>query len=156
MKHTPEFFHKGVAYARPALLPLLLALVPSLYHYSNNVKKLTLASLYSMLLFNAVLAILVYGIFLALTRLQPYKAAIASSIFLIFFNLYGLAYRYLLHLDLVQIKHYTFLPLVLLLAAYSIFFVTRLKDFVQSTLWKNLAIVVSVLVVFNLVTIIPP
>ena len=150
------FFHKVGHYVKPAILPLLLALVPSLYHYSNNVEKLTLSSLYSMLVFNGILAIIVYVVCLAVTRLQPYKAAIASSIFLIFFNIYGLTFRYLLHLDLVRIRHYTFLPVMLLLAAYLIFFIARLRESIQVNIWKNLAIVVSVLVVFNLVRIIPP
>jgi sulfatase-like protein len=142
-------------YLKPAILPVLLALIPTLYHYSNNVAKLTSASLYRMLIFNALVAIIVYVICLIFTRFHTYRAAIASSIFLVFFNIYGVVYRYLLHLDVIQIKNYTLLPLTILLAIYAMIFLTRWKVSVLNKLWGNLLLITSVLVLFNLIAIVP-
>lgn len=143
------------SYLKALTLPVLLAMIPTLYHYGNNVEKLTSASLWPMLVFNAVLATIVYIVCLAFTRFQPFKAALAASIFLIFFNVYGLVYRYLLQADVIRVKHYTLLPLTILLAVYVIGFVVRRKDAVLMSLWRNLLLVVGILVILNLVTIIP-
>lgn len=143
------------SYLKALALPVLLAMTPTLYHYGNNVEKLTSASLWPMLVFNAVLATIVYIVCLAFTRFQPFKAALAASIFLIFFNVYGLVYRYLLQADVIRVKHYTLLPLTILLAVYVIGFVVRRKDAVLMSLWRNLLLVVGILVILNLVTIIP-
>ena len=86
-------------YIKPLVLPILLAVIPSLYHYSNNVEKLTIMSLYRMLVFNVVFAIVVYLVCLIFTRFQSVRAAIAVSIFLVFFNIYGLVYKYLVQLE---------------------------------------------------------
>ena len=137
------------------ILPVLLAIIPSLYHYSNNVAKLTLLSLSRMLVFNTVLAIVVYFVLMVFNHFQAIKAANATFIFLIFFNIYGLVYRYLLHLDVIRIKHYTFLPLMLMLAIYSILFITKVENSISDNIWKNLVLVFGILVLFNLINIVP-
>jgi hypothetical protein len=108
-----------------------------------------------MLVFNIGLAIVVYLILLAFHRVQPTRAANAGLTFLIFFNIYGLAYRYLIHLDVIRIKHYTLLPLMLMLAIYVSLFVGKLKASVSSDIWKYLTLIVGVLVFFNLFKILP-
>src|SRR6266536_3982491 len=86
-------FIQGVEYyTKPVILPILLATIPTLYHYSVNVQKLTAISFWRMLFFNTVLAIIVYVICLGFTRFQAFKAALAAFIFLIFFNIYGIVY----------------------------------------------------------------
>jgi hypothetical protein len=136
-------------------LPVLFSIIPTLYHYGNNAVKITPVSLYRMLAFNAVLAILVYVVCLVFNRFQGMKAAIAACIFLIFFNIYGLVYRYLLHLDVIRIRHYTLLPLMILLAIYGIWLISRGKETVQVSLWKGLLPVVGLMVLFNLINIAP-
>jgi hypothetical protein len=136
-------------------LPILLAVVPSLYHYGNNVEKLNLSNLSRMLVFNVGLAILVYVVLMALNRLQAIKAANATLVFLLFFNVYGLAYRYLMYVDVVRMKHYTFLPLIGMATIYSILFITKVKHTISVEIWKNLILVVSVLALINFVKIIP-
>jgi len=142
-------------YCGPLVLPILLALVPTSYHYANNVEKLTVVNLFRMLGFNIVIAIAMYLILMALHRFQAIKAANAASVFLIFFNVYGIVYRYLLHLDAIRIKHYTFLPLTLVASIYAILFITKVKQSELVEVWKYLLLVVSALVLFNFVKIIP-
>jgi hypothetical protein len=150
-----DLFSKISHYVKPVALPLLLAVTPTLYHYSNNVEKLTLASLYRMLVFNVILAVLTYIVCLFFAKFQALRAANAAFIFLIFFNVYGLLYRYLLALDIIRVKHYTLLPLILLLTVYGMGFLARRKDALQTSLWKYLFFVVSFLVLFNMVKIAP-
>lgn len=150
-----RFFQWVMDYVKPLILPVLVALVPTLYHYSNNVEKLTLLNLSRMLVFNSVLAGIIYFVMLVFHRFQAIKAANASFIFLIFFNVYGLLYRYFLDLDVIRIKHYTFLPFTVMLASYGVLLITKLKTSTLIHLWKNLVLVTSVLVLFNLIKIVP-
>ena len=133
----------------PILLPILSGIVPTLYHYSNNVKNLVLTNLYQMLALNILWAILVYFLLLVLYRFEARKASIAAFLFLVYFNVYGLVYRYLLDADIIRIKHYTFLPLVLMLAIYSMFGVTQLKNSILLAAWRNLILMISALVLIN-------
>jgi hypothetical protein len=146
---------RGKSYLKPMVLPVLVAVVPTLYHYSNNADKLTLLSLSRMLVFNiAIAAIMCLGM-LAFFRSEPIKAANAAVIGLIFFNIYGLCYRYLLHLDIVRIKHYTFLPLVLLIAIYAILFSAKLNRSIAVAIWKNVSWVTGILTLLYVVLIVP-
>lgn len=155
LKFNSNFLQWVGYYAKPGILPILLALIPTLYHYSNNVEILTLTSLFRMLAFNTVLAIVIYLACLVFTRFRMIKASNAAFVFLIFFNVYGLAYRYLVDLDVIRIKHYTLLPLTLMLAAYSILFIARLRNSALVNFWKNLVLIACVLVLFNLINIVP-
>jgi hypothetical protein len=155
LKFNSNFLQWVGYYAKPGILPILLALIPTLYHYSNNVEILTLISLFRMLAFNTVLAIVIYLACLVFTRFRTIKAANAAFVFLIFFNIYGLAYRYLFRLDIARIEHYTFLPLTLMVAIYAILFLTTLKESLLGIIWKNLVLIVGVLVFFNLINIVP-
>ena len=119
---------KAAYYVKPAILPILLSIIPSLYHYSNNVKNLTLLNLSRMLIFNVIVAILVYLVCLVFTKSKPARAANMAFVFLIFFNIYGLLYRFLIDFDVIRIEHYALLPLIILLALYSMFFMSKLKD----------------------------
>lgn len=150
-----HFFQRVVNTVTPVILPLLLAIVPTFYHYSNNVRMLTSDSFYRMLALNAVIAIVVYTVCLVFTRFRPFQAAIGASIFLVFFNTYGLLYKYLLHWDAFRMEHFTMLPLMIMAALYAIFFITRLKEPVLVSIWKNLSLVIGLIILFNLVRIVP-
>src|SRR6476646_2462228 len=150
-----NFFRWAIYYGKTVALPILLAIIPTLYHYSNNVKKLTFTSLFRMLVFNMVVALIVYVICLVITRFQPFKAALAASVFLIFFNIYGLVYQHLMRADVMRIQHYTLLPLFILFAVYASWLMIHWKSTILVSLWKNFLLVVSVLVLFNLIQIIP-
>lgn len=150
-----KFSKQVAAYCKPIVLPVLLAIVPTLYHYSNNVEKLTFVNLSRMLVLNTLVAGIVYAALLVFHKIQAIKAANAAVVFLIFFNVYGLCYRYLVQLDVVRIKHYTFLPLVLMVAVYLILFIAKVKNSISVRIWKNFLLIVSVLIFLNLFKIIP-
>jgi hypothetical protein len=139
----------------PILLPILFGIIPTLYHYSNNVEKLVLANLSRMLLFN-VLLVFVFYLFIALfNRFHAIRTAVMTFVFLIFFNIYGLAYRYLIDLDVIRLKHYTFLPLVLMFVIYILFPIGKLKNSALGSIWKNLVHIAGLLVLYNLINIVP-
>src|SRR5829696_2010043 len=150
-----NLFQKSIHWCKPMILPILLAIVPTLYHYSNNVEKLTFLNLARMLVFNVVLAIIVCLALVIFNPSRPFKAANASFLFLVFFNIYGFVYRYLLHLDVIRIEHYTVLPVILLLAIYTILLITKLKQTTLMRIWNNLTWIVSALILINLIKIVP-
>ena len=146
---------RATYFIAPILLPILFGVFPTLYHYGNNIEKLVLANLARMLVFDVLLVFLFYLFIAALNRFQAMRTAIMTFVFLIFFNLYGLAYRYLVDLDVIRLKHYTFLPLVLMVAAYTLFFLGKLKNSALTAIWKNLVLIVGILVVYNIMNIVP-
>ena len=133
-------------------LPLLLAVFPALFLYGNNVTKLMLPSLGRTLLLYSVLAILIFSIFCVIFKGQAVKTANAAFVFLIFFNLYGIVYSFLIEKDLFRVVHFTLLPFSLLFAVYASWFATKVNP---TSFWKGAVFVMSVLVVFNLVKIVP-
>jgi hypothetical protein len=135
------------------LLPLLVAIYPPLFHYGNNARIVTFASLARALLLYSILAIVFYGLFSILTRGQPTKAANAAFVFLIFFHLYGVLYNYLYNQDIIQVEDYTLLPLIVLLALYLARSATKVKN--SEKVWKSAILLVSILIVSNLFKIVP-
>jgi hypothetical protein len=145
----------AIQFIAPILLPILFGMIPTLYHYSNNVEKLVLANLSRMLVFNALLVFVFYLFLGVFNHFQAIGTSIMTFVFLIFFNIYGLAYRYLLDLDVIRLKHYTFLPLVLLACLYPIFAVRKLNNSALVSVWKNLVLISGFLVLYNLINIVP-
>lgn len=152
-KHKTSF-SAWKTYFEPIVLPILVASIPTLYHYGNNVEQLTLSSLFQMLVFNIVLGIVIYFALMLFHRFDGIKAATAAFLFLIFFNAYGLLYRYLVHADVIRVRHYTFLPLILMLAIYAILLMTKLDASILVNVWKNLVLLVGILVLFNLIHVV--
>ena len=95
---------------QPALLPMALAVYPSLFHYANNVTITVLPSLFRMLFFHLLLAVSLYMVFLLLYRRPAVEAALAAGIFLVFFHTYGILFNYFVRLDAFQVEHYFALP----------------------------------------------
>jgi hypothetical protein len=140
---------------KPALLPLLLATYPTLFHYANNVVITLLPSLLRMLLLNSLLAISIYIAFLIFYKRQAVRAAIAAFVFLIFFNCYGILYNFLLELDIIQIEHYSMLPLFTLMAIYVSWLTAKINDSSLARFWTTAALILGILVAFNVIRIIP-
>ncbi len=155
LKSRNIYMQAIINYCMPVVLPILLAIIPSLYHYSNNVENLILSSLMRMIVFNSVLAIIVYLLFLVFSKFNSFKAANAACVFLVHFNIYGLLYRSLLRWDVIRVEHFTLLPLILVLILYIIFFLSKINDSVLVSFWKHLLLIVVVLVLFNIITIVP-
>jgi hypothetical protein len=136
------------------LLAGLAGIFPAIFHYANNADILLLASLLRMAAAGLLLSVVVYLFMLVLFR-EPAVAGNAAFVFLVFFNLYGVLYDALLKLDLFQVEHFALLPLVLLVAGYSCWLLSRLKPGQSLQLWSSLTFILGALVVFNLVRIVP-
>ena len=140
---------------KPVLILLLLAAYPALFHYANNVVITLLSSLLWMLILHLLLAVIVYIAFLMFYRHQPTRAAIAAFVFLVFFNSYGLLYDYLWKLDVVQIEHYSLLPLFILIAIYVSWLTAKINDLSLGRFWATTSLILGILVTFNIIRIIP-
>ncbi len=134
------------------ILPLLLAVFPVLFLYGNNVAKLLLPSLGRMLLLYAAVGLLVFVIYQAVLGGQVVRAANAAFVFLIFFHVYGLAYNFLRDQDWFRVEHYTLLPIFLLFAIEAAWLITRVNP---QRFWNTAQVILTALVVFNLIKIIP-
>ena len=139
-------------FLRAGILPLLMALYPPLFHYGNNASIVTLASLERTLLLYSIIALVLYIVISFFIKGQPLKAANATFVFLIFFNVYGVVYNYLYKRDVLRVEDYTLLPLVLLLALYVSWFIAKIND---ERFWKAALVLLSVLIASNLLRIIP-
>jgi hypothetical protein len=140
---------------QPALLPLALAVYPGLFHYANNAAITVLPSLLRVLVLHFVLALGLYVVFLVLCRRRATGAAMAASIFLVFFHTYGILVNYFVKLDAFQVEHYFALPLFLLTAIYASWLATRLDPSLLERTWNGAALILAGLLVFNLVRIVP-
>ena len=153
MQRTPSFSPATLLPALKAgILPILSAIYPAVFHYANNVSIVILPSLERTLFLYSTLALIFYIVFFIFMKRQPIRAANATFLFLIFFNLYGVVYDYLVNQDSIQIEHYSFLPPYLLLAVYSIWLITKLNS---NQFWKAAVFLLGILVIFNLAKIIP-
>jgi len=142
-------------YTRYFLLPVLAAFYPSFFFYGNNVHDLLFIDLARTLFVYFMIAIVVYFAFLVMYRNTPLKAAIATFIFLIFFNLYGLLENLILKLDWFPVYDYLTMPIALLLAGYSIWFINKLKDHAAKQFWNFGAIVLGGLIIYNIALMLP-
>ena len=138
-----------------SLLPLMAAVYPSILHYANNVSILVISSFFRIALFNLVIAIAVYIVVLALCKYKNREAALATFIFLVFFNTYGIVYNYLIEIDIFRVEHYTLLPLYLLASIYAGWLITKISERFTNNFLKNAVLILSALIVFNLVKIVP-
>ena len=148
-------FQQMIFFLKALILPLLFSTFPTLYHYGNNVVLLNFSSLLRMLALNAILATVFYLVIAIFYKFRFESASLGAFIFLIYFNLYGWVYRHLLSIDIIRIKHYTLLPLILMIAIYSIWLFTRLRRSVLTSIWNYLLLITVILIAFNLATIIP-
>jgi hypothetical protein len=133
-------------------LPVLLATYPSLFHYANNAHIVIFSSLERTLLLYSIIAFIFYVVFFCVMNGQATKAANASVVFLIFFNLYGIIYDYLYQQDVIQVYDFTLLPLVLLLAFYASLLITKVNP---ERFWRISIFFLGVLIAFNVFKIIP-
>jgi hypothetical protein len=140
---------------KPVLISLLMAVYPASFHYANNVVITLLPSLLRMLIFHSLLAVSVYIAFLMFYRRQSTRAAVAAFVFLVFFNSYGILYDYLWKLDVIQIEHYSLLPLFILIAIYVSWLTVKINDSSLARFWNTTALILGILVTFNIIRIIP-
>lgn len=147
--------YRILCFFKPMVLPLLLAVLPSFFHYGNNSAILLLSSLTRMIIFYGGVGIVLYIIILILNRGHSTQSANATFVFLVFFNIYGMTYDYLLKLDIVQVEHYTLLPFFVLIAVYTSWLITGIKASHSIQFWNNTTIILGGLIIFNAIKIIP-
>jgi hypothetical protein len=138
-----------------SLLPIIVSVYPTIYHFSNNVNLVLFTSLFKTLLIMVGIGILNYGIFIVTFRSPPVQSANAAFVFLIFFNIYGLLYNFVLGLDKFRVSHAILLPLFIVIGLYAAWFITHLNDIPSRRIWISLTGILGVLVIFNLIRTIP-
>jgi len=135
-------------------LSLLAAAFPILYLYGINVWMLDLTSLKAPLGYSLIVAALVYVVFYLLQR-KTATASLSAVVFLLFYFTYGYLYRQLMKPDKFPVYHFSLLPLIIVLAIYVGFLISRLKVNVAVSLQNSLLVMAIALVIYNLAVIAP-
>jgi len=139
-----------------SLLSVMLAgTYPAFYYYTRNVATVLISSFWRLLPFYLLIILLVYGVALAFNKFNTVKAANAATVFLFFFNTYGLVYDLLLGADFVRVDHLTLLPLYIFLAIYCGWLVARLNKTASFSLLRIVSVIFVVLTALSIVRIIP-
>ncbi len=139
---------------RSLLLPLLAVLYPLIFLFGQNADIVSLKELWLPALAALVIGAFVYGIFLLFQR-NHLKASFSALIFLIFFYLYGSIFEYSRQIDIVLVENYLLLPLVVVIAGYAGYFVTKLKRKTLASIQGILLLLLTVLVLFNVILAVP-
>jgi len=135
--------------------PLLVAIYPVIFLYSNNVEELLL----SQIVIPVLISIIVTGIcwfLLSFLIKDAIKAGIILTFFIILFFTYGVLFDWLVSSNLFTVKHRHLLPIVSIIAVYLAYFVYNLKNqelFINIA--KILTVMVVVLLIINVSTVIP-
>jgi hypothetical protein len=124
-------------------------------NYANNAELINIRSLFPLIGLSILLAIGCFLIILIFAKKQSYKISLAAFISLVFFNTYGIFFKLINLQDIIEIRHFFFLPVFLFIAVLMISQVFRLGKENAHNIWK-IAFVISVfLLVLNLIRIIP-
>lgn len=137
-----------------ALLPLLTIIYPIVFLYNNNAAIMDISSLFNTLIFYIPIGVAVYLTLLLANKINPEKSAVASSIFLVFFNIYGIIYNWLFQLNKVQVEHYTLFPLIVLISLYAAWGIAQVNSTYLRSFWNGSVLILFVLIAFNIVNII--
>ena len=137
------------------LLPIGVMLYFVVFHYANNASIVSLSSSLSVILIFPAIGFLIFIIYHELLSWEAHQAALGAFIFLLFFLTYGSFFDWLLKIDLITIKHYSVLPVVIIVAFSISKIVKNVNAQVAGKLWSILSVVVLCLIIFNLIRIIP-
>jgi glycopeptide antibiotics resistance protein len=135
-------------------LPILFALYPVVFLYSNNVSILTINSITRPLLAAVLLALIFYAISFLFSR-RRYQAANSAFVCLFFFFTYGPVDSLLRKYDFIQVERFTLFPIFIVLTVYALIFIQRSNKKNGKRINRVSTIMVSGLLLVNLVTIIP-
>jgi hypothetical protein len=137
------------------IFPLLIAIYPIIFLYSNNVQELLLSQIYVPIAVALIVTLILWASLSFLLK-DVLKAGIITTIFIVFFFTYGTIFDWLESLDLFTVKHRHILPILLFIAVYLGYFVYLIKsrEFIINTA-KILTVIVTVLLVMSIITIIP-
>jgi hypothetical protein len=135
-------------------LPLLVAAYPILFLYGHNAANLTLGSLVMPLSLSLLAAALAYGLFYLFQR-KAASASLSAVAFLLLYYFYGSIYHLLIQPDKFPVYHFILLPLVIALAFYAGYFISKIKAVPASVVQKILLFASAFLVAYNVVIILP-
>jgi hypothetical protein len=136
-----------------AALPILVAVYPALFHFSNNAGLALWSDLWRLSLVFFGVAIIIYALACVLVRGSPVQAGIAAAVFMVFFHTYGIAFRQLRALDAVRIEHFTLLPVYILLGIQVTFLTARLASRRSIDVWRAGVAILGVLIAYNSIRI---
>jgi len=134
------------------VLPLAMSIYLPLFHYSNNADILLLPSLWRVLLAFILIMLVVYTVVLAIVKRDFECASVVTTIIMAFFSFYGLLYTLFIKTDVIQVEHYTLLPVYLLLAVYACWAGAKTA---RQPIWKAASYILLALNLFNIIKIIP-
>lgn len=135
--------------------PLLFAIYPIIFLYSNNVQELLLSQLLVPIVLTFLTTIICWATLTFLIK-DKVKGGIITVIFTFSFFYYGFLFNWLVSLDLFTVKHRHFLPIVFFCAIYLSYLVYLIKNpkFFDYCA-KILTIFFLILLILNIVNIIP-
>lgn len=137
------------------LLPILFSIYPATVVYAENAHILQIASWIRMIGFQALLGFVTFILYSVIQRKADYHSAISSTIFLAFFNVYGLLFSKLVQFDAFQVTHYSLLPLYLLISVTASLAINQFSDVIIEKVWQLLSIILTILIIYNLIVFIP-
>jgi hypothetical protein len=140
-------------------LPLSVAAFPILFLYGHNAANLQLSSLVMPLGLSLLVAAFAYGLFFLFQRKAiggSRHASLSAGFFLLFYYLYGSIYQKLISPDKFPVYHFVLLPVVLALAFYAGFFISKIKPSPAAVIQKAFLFFSLFLVGYNVVVIILP
>lgn len=149
---------KLLTFLKFALLPVLVGVYPVLFHYANNLGNLGIlpfSQLGDLFMLLILIALAIYLAFYVIYRGRSTVASLSGFTFVIFFNLYGLLYSWLLGKDFVAVDHYLFFPFYTLLAIYLAWISGKLLARKNANLsWNIFMLILCSLIAFNGVKIV--
>jgi len=111
--------------------------------------------LFSLIGIYLIFAIGTYFLILIIGRHQSYKLSLIATILLAFFNSYGLFFNLLNNQNVVEVEHFFFLPLFLLIGFSLTFLTSKMDENSANNIWRISLIVSIFLVSINIIRIVP-
>ncbi len=147
-----EILYKSIKFIT---LPISIALYFPLLNYANNAEIINISSLFPLLGPSILLAIGSYLVVLFFVKKQSSKISLAAFVVLIFFNTYGIFFKLLNLKNIIEVRHFFFLPIFLLIGIFTIYQLFRLNEENAHNIWRILSIISIFLVLLNVIRIIP-
>ncbi|NLA79373.1 MAG: acyltransferase [Chloroflexi bacterium] len=137
------------------LLPSFASLYLVVFSYANNATIISLGSIWNILALLIAISISVYLVWFFIHKREVYAASLAAFIFMLAFLMYGNAYKLLATLDFFPVRHFTLLPLFVLVSFYFGWLISKLNPELLKKIWLVVISILSLLILFNLIKTIP-
>lgn len=145
---------KWYKFLKSLLLPVLTGIYPVIFLYCHNVSISKISSLKVPLALMVGLAVVLFAGYYLVTK-RALRSGLSASVGLIFFHTYGWLYTKLLEFNIVQVEHYTLLPLVIFCALYAAFFLGKLRAPILRRIRDVSLLLLIGLILFNIIPAVP-